>query len=150
MTRTLPLLILGAVALFAPGADAPKLPPPAAGKVEFDRDVKPILAANCFKCHGPDKQKGGLRLDDRKAALDGGNSGAVIVPGKSGESKLVHAAAGTDPDAKMPPTGPALSAAQVGTLRGWIDQGADYGRQAAAGTAAVKSSHWAFQPVRRP
>jgi hypothetical protein len=150
MTRTLPLLILGAAAVLAPGADAPPLPPPAAGKVDFDADVRPILAANCFKCHGPDKRKGGLRLDDRKAALDGGDSGAVIVPGKSAESKLVHATAGTDPDAKMPPTGPALTAAQVGTLRAWIDQGADYGKQAAAGTTAAKSSHWAFQPIKRP
>jgi hypothetical protein len=149
MIRTLPLLILGAVAVLAPGADAPKLPPPAAGKIDFDTDVKPILAANCFKCHGPEKQKGGLRLDDRKAALDGGNSGAVIVPGKSAQSKLVHATAGIDPDAKMPPTGPALTAAQVGTLRAWIDQGADYGKPAAATTTAVKSTHWAFQPIRR-
>jgi hypothetical protein len=150
MTRTLSLLVLGALVPGSPEADPPKLPPPANGKVSFDADVKPILSANCFKCHGPDKQKGGLRLDDRKAALDGGNTGPVIVPGKSGESKLVHAAAGTDPDAKMPPTGPALTAAQVGTLRAWIDQGADFGTQAAAGSFAVKSSHWAFQPIRRP
>jgi hypothetical protein len=74
----------------------------------------------------------------------------VIVPGRSAESKLVHAAAGTDPDAKMPPTGPALTAAQVGTLRAWIDQGADYGRRAAANTNSAKSDHWAFQPIRRP
>jgi len=127
------VLVIGVVA--APAADPPKLPPPAAGKVGFDADVKPVLAAQCFKCHGPDKQKGGLRLDSRAAALEGGNSGPAFVPGKSSDSKLIHAAVGTDPDLKMPPTGPALSAEQVGKLRAWIDQGADYGTTASGGVS---------------
>src|SRR6188474_615974 len=73
--------------------DATKLPPAAEGKIDFDADIKPILAAHCVKCHGPAKQKGGLRLDTREQALGGGNSGAVIAPGKSAESKLIHAVA---------------------------------------------------------
>src|SRR4051812_40122952 len=84
--------------------DAAKLPPPAAGAIDFDRDVRPVLAAHCVKCHGPEKQKGGLRLDDRAAALEGGDGGAVIVPGKSADSRLVHAVAGLVEDEKMPPT----------------------------------------------
>jgi mono/diheme cytochrome c family protein len=142
------------VALFAfmlpVGAEPPKLPSAASGKVNFDTDIKPILTANCFKCHGPEKQKGGLRLDSRKDALLGGNSGPVIVVGKSAESKLIHAVAGVDPDTKMPPGDKSLSSEQVGKLRAWIDQGADYGSAANdSATGPVKSSHWAFQAIRK-
>src|SRR5947209_3293224 len=97
--RTLPAVLLAAAAVtvpHTPAADPPTLPPPAAGKVSFETDVKPVLAGQCFKCHGPEKQKGGLRLDSRAAALEGGNSGPAVVPGKSEKSKLIHAAVGTD------------------------------------------------------
>jgi hypothetical protein len=151
--RILPAVVLAAAAVavpHTPAADPPKLPPPAAGKVSFDADVKPVLAGQCFKCHGPEKQKGGLRLDTRAAALEGGNSGPAIAPGKSAVSKLIHAAVGTDPELKMPPSGPALSPEQVGKLRAWIDQGADYGTQAGGAAGGAKSAHWAFQPIKRP
>jgi hypothetical protein len=138
-------------------ADAPKpeakLPPPSPGKIDFDSDIRPILGVHCLKCHGAEKPKGGLRLDDHKAALAGGNSGAVIVPGKSAESLLIHAVAGIDPDMKMPPgEATPLTAVQVGKLRAWIDQGAKWGTQASGGRepAVGKSRHWAFQPIRRP
>ena len=144
------LLLVAAAALFA--ADPPKLPPPAAGEIDFDADVRPILAAHCFKCHGPEKQKGGLRLDDRKAALAGGNSGVAIAPGKSADSPLIHAVAGTDPDAKMPPEGGTpLTPIQIGKLRAWIDRGAAWGTQTGPSpTGPAKSTHWSFQPIRRP
>src|SRR5690242_2500910 len=109
LPRLLPAVSLLAAAVFitpgadapgSPAADPPKLPPASAAKIDFDKDVRPILAASCVKCHGADKQKGGLRLDDRTAALDGGNGGPVIVPGKSADSRLIHAVAGTDPDTK--------------------------------------------------
>ncbi|HJZ59124.1 MAG TPA: DUF1553 domain-containing protein [Gemmataceae bacterium] len=149
--RILPIVACLAACVAFGSADPPKLPPSAPGKVNFDTDIKPILTAHCIKCHGPEKQKGGLRLDTRKDALEGGNSGAVIVPGKSAESRLIHLTAGVDPDTKMPPDGPVLKPEEVGKLRAWIDQGADYGT-AAGGTiaGAVKSSHWAFQPIKRP
>jgi hypothetical protein len=155
--RLLPPAALLALAVGHPAAaDPPKpkadLPPAAAAKVDFDTDVRPVLAAHCFKCHGPDKQKGGLRLDTRADALEGGNGGKVIVPGKSADSRLVHAVAGTDPDAKMPPgDAAALTAAQVGVLRAWIDQGAKWGDAAGpATTTSAKSDHWAFRPIARP
>src|SRR5262245_46710664 len=111
----LTLAALGLCSLSPLLADDPKpaaLPPAAAGTVEFARDIQPILAKNCFDCHNAAKQKGGLRLDDAKAALEGGNSGPAIVLGpKAAESRLLHAVAGLDPDLKMPPKGPALSAA---------------------------------------
>src|SRR5687768_3284002 len=64
----------------------------------FETSVRPLLAANCYECHGPDKQKGGLRLDSRPAILRGGEIGPALVPGKPAESAIVRAIAYTDPD----------------------------------------------------
>src|SRR3954447_11486522 len=69
----------------------------------FETEVRPLLAENCFKCHGPDKQKGGLRLDSRAAALEGGDSGPAVVPGHGDESLLVEAI--NYDGLQMPPTG---------------------------------------------
>src|SRR6187549_3564484 len=71
----------------------------------FEEKIGPILAARCFKCHGPEapKAKGGLRLDSREAALKGGDTGPALVPGKPGESLLVKALTWDDPDLQMPP-----------------------------------------------
>lgn len=110
-----------------------KLPLAVEGKIDFDRDVKPVLAAKCVKCHGPAKQKGGLRLDTREHALTGG---------RSAESRLIHAVARIDPDLAMPPKeADRLSAAEVGKLRAWIDQGAEWGGAIAVQDGGVKSDH---------
>jgi mono/diheme cytochrome c family protein len=122
---------------------------PAAGPVDYPRDVRPILAANCTTCHGPAKQRAGLRLDSVAAIRLGGNTGAIVVPGKSGESLLIHAVTGTDDAPVMPPKGARLSADQVAVLKAWIDQGAN-GPADATVTGPAKSSHWSFQPVRLP
>ncbi|QDU23074.1 PSD1 and planctomycete cytochrome C domain-containing protein [Urbifossiella limnaea] len=146
MLRLLPLLALVS-------AEPPALPPASAAKVDFDRDVRPILAAHCVGCHGPDKQKGGFRLDDRKSLLDGGNGGAAVVVGKSAESRLIHAVAGVGADAKMPPGKNApLTAAQVGVLRAWIDGGAPWagGAVAAQASGPPRPTHWAFVRPTRP
>jgi hypothetical protein len=79
-----PLLILCAV--LAPSADAG----------DYTRDVKPILVRNCVPCHGPQKQRHGLRLDTAAAALRGGDSGPALLPGKSGDSLLVKAVVGAE------------------------------------------------------
>lgn len=100
-----------------------KLPPPASVRVDFKRDVKPILQANCYSCHGPSQQLSGFRLDTKVPALRGGDSGVVITPGDSAQSKLIRRLAGSDLGLQMPPTGP-LSAEEIGILRAWIDQGA--------------------------
>ena len=110
---------------------------PNAGAVRFDRDVRPIFQQSCFRCHGPEKPKRDFRLDNRPAALKGGNDNTNdIVPGRSDRSKLIAYVAGLDPDIQMPPAdhGPPLTAAQVNTLRGWIDQGADWGTNVARPT----------------
>jgi len=135
------LSVCGATAGLAAGVGVP------AGAVDFSRDVRPVLVARCFSCHGPDQKQGGLRLDRRADALRGGDHGAVIVPGKAAASPLIRYVAGSDPKKVMPPTGPRLTAAQVGVLRAWVDQGASWPEAAAQGAAA---SHWAFRPPIRP
>src|SRR2546430_1367153 len=79
----------------------------------FEEKVRPILAENCYKCHGSDKQKGNLRLDVREAVFAGGESGPVIVPGKPDESALVEAIKWQA--LEMPPTGK-LTESQIATL----------------------------------
>src|SRR5688500_345117 len=141
----------GSALLFADDTRPPaRLPPAAKGPVDFARDIEPIFAKNCLKCHGLEKQRGGLRLDEAKAALAGGNSGPVVHPGaKAAESRLLHLVAGLDPDAKMPPEGPPLSAGDVGTLRAWIEQGATWSTASVRSmTATPKSDHWAFKPIQ--
>lgn len=107
--------------------DVSKLPPASDKKgVTFAKDIKPLFEASCVKCHGPEKQKGDLRLDSLEAALKGGDGGKCIVPGNSAKSGLVHAVSRLDEDSAMPPEGKAdpLTKEQVGLIRAWIDQGA--------------------------
>src|SRR5579864_2867466 len=107
------------------GCAQTKLPPAANVKVDFLRDVRPILAQKCHSCHGEMVQQSGLRLDRRQQALRGGDYGPVIIPGKSAESKLIRRVVNGDGGLQMPPTGP-LSDEEIGILRAWIDQGADF------------------------
>src|SRR5437660_6171142 len=102
-----------------------KLPAPANIRVDFEKDVLPILAQKCHPCHGEDAQQSGLRLDKRQNALRGGDYGPVINPGNSAESKLIRRLVNGDGGLQMPPTGP-LSDEEIGILRAWIDQGADF------------------------
>ena len=123
----------------------------AAEPVDYVRDIKPILAKNCYECHGPQKQRSGLRVDTAATLLQGGDSGPAIVPGKSGESRLIQAVTGTGDIQRMPPREPRLSADQITALKAWIDQGAP----APAAEQPHKSlgreaKHWAFQSPVRP
>lgn len=109
-----------------------------AGPVEFDRDVRPILSENCFACHGPDAnaRQAELRLDRRAEAVARG----VIVPGNSGDSKIVQRIRQANPALVMPPvaTDKRLTDRQKDILAAWIDQGAEY------------QEHWAYRMPRRP
>jgi mono/diheme cytochrome c family protein len=123
----------------------------AAERVDYVRDVKPILARHCLACHGPQKQRSGLRLDTAAAARKGGNAGPAVVPGHSARSRLVQAVTRADGVAAMPPKGPGLNAREVALLRAWIDGGAPApAGEAEVKPAAVGSSHWAFRPLTRP
>ena len=102
-----------------------------AGKLEFQRDVRPILSDRCFKCHGPDveKRKAKLRLDLREDALKPAKSGDhAIVPGKPDASELVSRIFSTDEKEIMPPPEmkKPLSDEQKAVLKQWIAEGAEY------------------------
>ena len=123
--------LIACVILFSPALAA------AGDKVDFGRDIRPILSNHCFKCHGPAVQKGKLRLDDREGATKKG----TIVPGKPDESELLARIAKPDSDElRMPPreAGDRLSPDQAAKLKAWIEQGAE------------STPHWAFVPPVRP
>jgi len=114
------------------------LPAPGESKIEFNRDVRPILSENCFRCHGPDKnqRKAKLRLDVREVALER----EAFVPGKPDDSELVRRIFTSDPDDVMPKPSSqkTLTAAQKDLLRRWIAEGAEY------------QPHWAYITPTRP
>src|SRR5687768_5581275 len=113
------LLLPGLVYLAKePTASTPiGMPPAASIKVDFVRDIQPILSQSCYACHGPAMQMSSFRLDQKKSAMAGGNSGQVIKPGDSANSKLIQLVAGVLKDAVMPPEGERLSKEQIGLLR---------------------------------
>ena len=96
-------------------------------KVDFARDIQPILRDRCVECHGPFQQMRGLRLDRRRDAMPNrvGANGARIVPGNSHGSPLYRRVSGTQSGAQMPPAGP-LRPDQINFIKDWIDQGADW------------------------
>ena len=83
-------MLLLARAAAAQLGDAAKLPPPAAQKVDFARDIHPIFAQSCLRCHGPEQPKSNFRLTDRASAIKGGDGGVAIVVGQSAQSPLIH------------------------------------------------------------
>jgi len=112
-------------------------------EVDFNRDIRPILAGTCFKCHGPDEgtRKSDLRLDVREAAMQPAKSGErAIVPGDVGVSELLRRVQATDEDEVMPPpkSGKQLSLQQIALVRKWIEEGAPY------------QKHWAYEKPVTP
>ncbi len=126
-------------ALLAVPAQAAEL---AGAKVDFARQVRPILAENCFECHGPDPRgrKGKLRIDDREGLFADRGGYAIVVPGKPEESELINRINAEPPDEHMPPLDSrrSLTKDQVALLERWVAEG------------AVWSDHWAFSPPVRP
>ena len=133
-------LLLSAVVFLTRAALAQSPPgaPTAPAKIEFNRDIRPILSENCFYCHGqdPNQRKADLRLDVRAEAL----KAKAFVPGKPQESELVKHIFSTDPDELMPPpkANRTLTTAQKELLKRWIAEGAEY------------QSHWAYLAPQRP
>jgi hypothetical protein len=117
-----------AVATATSGQDTP-------APVDFYGRIQPLLAIHCYKCHGADVQKGGLRLDVRERALKGGESG------QPGPAEAARRVASLDHDEQMPPKGPRLSASEVQILRRWAEAGAPW---------PDRDDYWAFQPTRMP
>ncbi len=121
--------------------------PPAPGT--HTGDAPALFAQRCENCHGPEKRKGGFRLDNRADALKGGDSGPSIVPGQPDESLLLDRLAETDPDLRMPPEGPPVTTAEVEQVRQWIAAGAPW-NETGTDPARTVSTHWAFRAPVRP
>jgi hypothetical protein len=148
--RVIGALAVAGIALIA-GIGQPADPAATNPKIDFEKQVAPILAARCYECHGPKKQESGLRLDSKNAALKGGDQGPAIRIGKSPESLLIQAIEGTaETVSRMPEKGEPLTANQIATLKAWIDQGAIWPDAAGTATGKDASKHWAFQPPARP
>jgi Protein of unknown function (DUF1553)/Protein of unknown function (DUF1549)/Planctomycete cytochrome C/Concanavalin A-like lectin/glucanases superfamily len=110
------------------------------GRLQYNRDVRPILADKCFSCHGPDAnaRKADLRLDLRESAVAEHDGGRPIVPGRADQSQIVSRIQSADDDEKMPPSKSnlRLSAVEIDVLRRWIAEGAEY------------QPHWSFIPPK--
>src|SRR5262245_11325477 len=123
----------------------------------FESKIRPLLAENCFECHGPENQKGKLRLDSRDAILMGGEHGPAVILGQPEESRLIHVIRQTDPDVQAPHK-KSFTRRQIADLAEWIRLGAPW--PASVGISAPRSkvgeitdedrAYWAFQPVQRP
>jgi len=118
-------------------------------RVDFVKEIQPLFVQSCYACHGEKLQMGGLRLDSKKLAFGGGQSGSVIRPGNAAESSLYQRIAGIGDQARMPMGKDPLPAEQVQTVRRWIDQGADWPEGVGVVSAEIKK-HWAFVPPKRP
>ncbi|HWN93808.1 MAG TPA: PSD1 and planctomycete cytochrome C domain-containing protein, partial [Methylomirabilota bacterium] len=139
-----------AVIAICGSAVAAELPPAVNRPVDFVRDVQPILSSRCYECHGEKKQKAELRWDVKSVALKGGEQGAPLAPGKSADSLIIQMVAGLKgEESRMPPKGEPLTDEQVGILRAWIDQGADWPEEASVKLSDPRS-HWAFKAPVRP
>jgi cytochrome c553 len=126
--------------------------PATAAQLEFfEKEVRPILADHCYKCHGEKKQKSGLRLDSRELVLKGGELGPIVVPGKPETSRLIlsvnHVKA---PDVyAMPGEDEKLPPKAIAALTEWVRQGLPWPEEAKP-NALDPRKHWAFQPVKAP
>ena len=121
---------------------------PGVGAVDFVRDVQPLFQRHCIRCHGPDEQNGGLRYDNKHAALGKADSGkTAIVPSKPLSSELLKRITSTHKEEQMPPKGPRLSQSEVKLFREWIAQGAMWPESASVALVQPGSDHWAFQPL---
>jgi hypothetical protein len=117
--------------------------------VDFVQDVQPILKERCYGCHGAQKQEAAFRLDHKPSALKGGDFGVAIKAGHSADSVLVHVIEGRNPKMRMPRKGDPLSAAEISTIKAWIDAGAEWPDSASV-KLETKTDHWAFKPPVKP
>ncbi len=145
-------LLSGAVGLFSLGlaglsSDAPPFPEPTPdGIAFFETKIRPVLAANCFSCHGKEMQMAGLRLDSRAGFVKGGESGPVVLAGDSDKSLMIQAVRHSGMT-KMPP-GKKLKPAEIADLEAWVKMGAPWPKTPPSKEKA--KSLWSLRPVRKP
>ncbi|MGV3604965.1 MAG: DUF1553 domain-containing protein [Planctomycetaceae bacterium] len=138
-------LVLGLAVLLLAGRAAGNAIAAELEPVSFLKDVRPVLAQRCFRCHSESlHQEGNLKLDTNEGLLKGGDSGAVVLPGDSKQSLLVSMVRHEN-DRKMPPEGDKLSDEQIGKIAKWIDEGA----KLPTAEELARPSHWSFlSPMR--
>src|SRR5438874_3899534 len=122
------------------------------GSVVFATQIRPILAARCYPCHGPDVQQHGLRLDSLQAILTGSSNGKVVIPGDSQNSHIVRRLLGLE-QPQMPYGGPPLSAEQIDLIRKWVEEGApgpDASEPVVAAAAPLKDAAAAHSVSEKP
>lgn len=141
--------LLGVAASAQKTKEAPRVTPEQAAF--FETKIRPVLADNCFACHGETLQQGGLRADSRAALLKGGTSGPAIIPGQPDRSPLVTVLH-YDGKIKMPPSGK-LKPAEIAALGEWVRRGAPWPEARASGAAGgykTAQRWWSFVPVKKP
>jgi hypothetical protein len=161
------VLFLSAVSLLAPlkslgavGGNSPEAGG-TGGQVEFfEKFIRPVLVTECVECHGPEKQRGGLRLDSREGWQKGGDSGATIVPGDPEKSLLLRTIRHLEPELKMPDKAPKLDESVTAHFARWIAMGAPDPRDKASSAGASKTqwkdllaarrAWWSLQPLENP
>jgi cytochrome c553 len=137
-----------ATIIFASAAHAA----PTREQVEFfEKSVRPVLAEHCYKCHGPEKQKGDLRMDSRDALLKGTDAGPVVFAGDPSKGTFIKSVR-HEIENKMPEKAPKLSDAHIAALTEWVKMGLPWPEndKAAPSKADIAHTHWAFQPIRKP
>lgn len=122
----------------------------------FEMEIRPLLAKECYDCHGPEKSKGGLRLDHRELILEGGENGPALIAGKPEESPMIQAVRRSDPDFAMPPK-KTLEPAQVAALEKWVALGAPWPEEKLTKSAGDENGFteedknwWAIKAVTDP
>ena len=146
------ILVSLIVLLFAANASGEEKQAPAKNAVDFEKQILPILQANCFDCHDANTQESKFRLDRKSDLLRGGDSGEPgIISGQSGKSHLVKLIRGEEAGHVMPPDEQdRLSPAQVHLLELWIDQGAPWpGPNGVVKQEIQTTDHWSFQPLKK-
>src|SRR5262245_56831604 len=122
MSRKMPVLAFSHVVLGLMASVSPTL----ACSADFGRDVQPLLAERCLRCHGPRTAEGGLRLGVRRQAMLGGDFGPAIVARMSERGALPARITAKDVAKRMPPSGKPLTDAQITLIKSWIDAGAHW------------------------
>lgn len=150
-------LLLGFSATLCAGDKAAGEPSPDEVKF-FENHVRPVLANHCYRCHGAERQRGGLRLDSLAAMITGGDSGSALTPGKPDESLLIEAVNYDPFGYQMPPTGK-LEEKDIAALTKWVELGAPWPGASAEGVVAAgprekitdeDRAFWSFQPLASP
>jgi mono/diheme cytochrome c family protein len=136
---------IGSVILVVAALSASAAPGP-----DLAAQVHALLMDRCVSCHGPEKQKNGLRLDSRAGLSAGGDSGPAMVLSNGTASLIYSNVAGLNPDSIMPPKGERLTSNEVALIKSWIDAGAPWPQTGSVAGSRVKSEHWSFKRPVRP